>query len=116
MRLATLVDWYAAPEWVTVDQSAFLLGVTPDTKESLIDAGGVELVCGSADLINKGDLREFWDTYWDLANARKYIHLSFLATPHRAYPRTPDSGGTASVPTTRCCQQQGPLSPAIINT
>lgn len=70
-RLATLVDWYAAPDWVTVDQSAFLLGVTPDKVESFVDSGGVDLVCrDGAELINKRDLREFWDAYWDLVNAR----------------------------------------------
>lgn len=68
---ATMVDWYAAPQWLTVDQSAFLLGVTPATIEFLIDDGAVDLVCrDGAELIDKHDLREFWDLHWNLANAR----------------------------------------------
>lgn len=71
-RLATLVDWYAAPDWVTVDQSAFLLGVSPNTVRSFIDAGDLQLVCrDEAQLIAKHELRQFWESNWNLAHVRR---------------------------------------------
>ncbi len=67
-RPATLVDWAVSPELVTVDQSAFLLGVDVATMRAIIDAGGVDLVeRGEDTLIDLATLRAYWETYWELA-------------------------------------------------
>ena len=65
-RPATLVDWYAAPELVTVDQSSFLCGISLDAIKEIIDTGGVYTVeQGKELLIDKASLREFWEIYWE---------------------------------------------------
>ncbi len=67
MRPATLVDWYAAPKLVTVDQSSFLCGVSQVVIQEIIEAGGVELVESDGEiLIDKASLREYWEIYWEL--------------------------------------------------
>ena len=66
-RRSTLVDWYAAPELVTVDQSSFLCGLSPDAIQEIMDTGGVDMVeKGEEVLIDKASLREFWEIYWEL--------------------------------------------------
>ncbi len=66
-RRATLVDWYAAPALVTVDQSSFLCGISTDAVHEIMDTGGVDLVEQDGDvLIDKASLREFWEIYWEL--------------------------------------------------
>jgi hypothetical protein len=42
-RIATMVDWAFAPQWLSFDQACFLSGHTPDEMLDIIDVDGVDL-------------------------------------------------------------------------
>lgn len=67
-RIATMVDWVFAPEWLTIEQACQLSGWDRDTMLLIIDEGGVDL--DNAGLIERASLREFQETlaeivHWD---------------------------------------------------
>ena len=67
-RVATLVDWLFAPEWLTVDEACFLSGWDEASMLEIIDEGGVDL--NNAELIEKRSLLEFQEAcalvaHWD---------------------------------------------------
>jgi len=62
-RVATLVDWAFAPDWLTVEEASFLTGLSPQQVHEWVDAGYVdaEEVRGRW-LIEKRSLAEFRET------------------------------------------------------
>jgi hypothetical protein len=56
-RVATLVDWLFAPEWLTLQQACELSGRDPESLQEIVDEGGVDL--NNAGLIHKQSLYEF---------------------------------------------------------
>lgn len=70
VRRATMVDWFASPALLTVDQSAFLLGVDVATIQELIQAGGIDAVeADGALLVDKASLRDFQDALHEVTRA-----------------------------------------------
>ncbi|MCD6552436.1 MAG: hypothetical protein J7M16_00340 [Anaerolineae bacterium] len=70
-RPATMVDWWAAPEWLTLEQAVRLSGFDAETMRQIIAEGGVDLkdTAGGELLIEKESLREFQEalllvTHW----------------------------------------------------
>jgi hypothetical protein len=56
-------DWAFAPDWLTLEVSAFLSGHDLDTIRALILDGGVDAKQDGSDwLIDKGSLYEFQET------------------------------------------------------
>lgn len=73
-RRATLVDWHASPALLTVDQSAFLLGVDVAAIRELIEAGGIDAVQQrDALLVDKASLWDFQDALHEV-NTRVRDH------------------------------------------
>jgi hypothetical protein len=67
-RIATLVDWLFAPQWLTVSEACRLSGWDRAAMLEIIDEGGVDL--DDRGLIEKDSLREFNETlalilHWD---------------------------------------------------
>jgi hypothetical protein len=56
-RVATLVDWLFAPEWLTLQQACELSGRDPESLQEIVDEGGVDL--NNVGLIHKQGLYEF---------------------------------------------------------
>jgi hypothetical protein len=67
-RIATLVDWLFAPQWLTVPEACRLSGWDRAAMLEIIDEGGVDL--DDRGLIEKESLKEFNETlalvlHWD---------------------------------------------------
>ena len=62
-RPASLADWLTYPDRLSVEQSAFLVGVSTDLVENWIDTGAVDAFDApdGSTLVDKASLREFWD-------------------------------------------------------
>ena len=59
-RVATMVDWAFAPDWLTVEQASSLSGHDEDTVKWLILDGGVDVRRdGDTWLIDKASLHEY---------------------------------------------------------
>jgi hypothetical protein len=56
-RIATMVDWLFAPEWLTIEEACFLSGWSESAMKEIIEEGGVDL--NMEELIEKRSLREF---------------------------------------------------------
>lgn len=68
VRVATMVDWAFAPQWLPFDQACFLSGYDPFTMTEIIEEGGVDL--DDAERIERGSLWDFWEAerlvlHWD---------------------------------------------------
>ena len=63
-RPATLVSWVFAPDWLTFDQAAGLIGLQADQIPALIELGAVDAKDDGAGglLIDKHSLREYRDS------------------------------------------------------
>lgn len=67
---ATLIDWIAAPDWVTVVDAARLTGYHISTLDGLIETGAVEAKeSGGKTLIETKTLREFTELAYELRTA-----------------------------------------------
>ena len=62
-RPASLADWLTAPDRLSVDQSAFLVGVDAQLIDDWVNTGAVDAFDApdGSTLIDKASLREFWD-------------------------------------------------------
>ncbi len=65
-RIATLVDWLFAPEWLTIEQACFLSGFDVSTMTEIVEQDGVDL--DNAGLIEKQSLWEFQEARIDVLN------------------------------------------------
>ncbi|MFP4394729.1 MAG: hypothetical protein ACLFTI_05635 [Anaerolineales bacterium] len=66
-RIATLVDWTFAPEWLTLEAAARLSGHDVETLRWIIEDGGLDArEEDGAMLIEKRSLREFQESLIDL--------------------------------------------------
>jgi hypothetical protein len=61
-RIATMVDWMFAPEWLTIEEACFLSGRDRGTMLHIVDIGGVDLKDDDEILIEKQSLHEFLET------------------------------------------------------
>jgi hypothetical protein len=69
-RPATLVDWIAAPDWVTLLDAARLTGYNVSTLLGFIESGAVEAMeTDGGTLIHTQSLREFTELAYELRNA-----------------------------------------------
>jgi len=68
-RPASLVDWSTAPQWVSVDFAAFLVGVDVERIHEIVMLAGVDAIDRNGEtLIDRDSLREFWDLYHAIGN------------------------------------------------
>jgi hypothetical protein len=67
-RVATVVDWLFAPDWLTFEQACFLSGWDADQMVEIIREDGVDL--DDAGRIEKQSLREFQEALLDVLNWR----------------------------------------------
>ncbi len=75
-RVATLVDWAFAPDWLTVEKAAELTGYTEDFIRWLIQDGGVEVKQqGDTWLIEKASLREYRDALLETLQLQRDLGL-----------------------------------------
>ena len=67
-RPATLVSWVFAPDWLTFDQAAGLIGLDAAEIPAMIDQGAVDAKDDGAGglLIEKHSLREYRDSLWEV--------------------------------------------------
>jgi hypothetical protein len=56
-RIATLVDWVVAPDWLTVEEACLLTGWDHNAMQEIVRAGGVDL--NEDSLIERESLLEF---------------------------------------------------------
>ena len=42
-RIATMVDWLFAPEWLTIEEACFLSGWSESAMKEIMEEGGVDL-------------------------------------------------------------------------
>jgi len=75
-RIATLVDWAFAPDWLTVEKAAELTGYTEDFVRWLIQDGGVDAKQqGDTWLIEKASLREYQDALLEAFELQRDLGL-----------------------------------------
>ena len=56
-RIATMVDWLFAPEWLTIEEACFLSGWSESAMKEIMEEGGVDL--NDEGLIERESLYEF---------------------------------------------------------
>jgi len=65
-RVATIVDWAVAPEWLTLEEACSLSGWDAEEMQHIIEEGGVEL--DESGLIWRESLYEFQEALALVAN------------------------------------------------
>ena len=65
-RIATVIDWLFAPDWLSVEEACFLTGHSRDDMLFIVEDGGVDL--DENGLIEKESLYEFLETLVELLN------------------------------------------------